>query len=322
MNASAGIGQEDNRGLVVFLVWKSLPYVPRMAVSALLILAGLAVQLYTGSFLAGLVPLAVGNLLLLVRGYDNRVDVERFSPGAEWEQVGRGRLDEVLLLDKSIRSWDRSIMDVTNISGAVMMVLVASILSGAALLLPGFGRVIALDAIVLLLPHWFTGVRRIMRLPKVVVRAEALAAVLDGAAETLGDDEVEIFMLLKGDKEVRLPDDIKFRVTFADQDPDFLGLYGQVVINDVQGRSYPYFYTVIVARKGYGLAELDKKYDVPEGMTEEHDTDAEVEFIVLRQETTKTSGYHTKESVAQAIFAEGYSLAQKAAGMKAPTATG
>lgn len=303
----------DTRGIVVFLVWPSLPYTIRMVLGLLLVAAGLILQMVTASFWSGAGPVLAGNLLLLVRGYNNRVDVKRFSPGAEWETVGREQLDEVIRLDKSIRSWDRSLIDVTSVMGIILFVVIAVVLAFAAVILTGFARVIALDAMLLLLPHWLTGVRRILRFPKVVVRAKALEEVLDGAVDMVKDYQLDIMMLLKGDKELRVPDDIKFRVTFAGQDEDFLGLYGQVVINDVQGRSYPYFYVVIVARKGYGLERVSGNFDPPEKMTKEFGADAEVEFIVLRQQTTKTSGYHTKTADALAIFAAGASLGRTAA---------
>jgi hypothetical protein len=284
----------------------------RFALSFLLVIIGLAIQVYTESFLYGVVPIVLGNLLLLVRGYDNRVDVKHFSPGAAWEKVERSKLDDVVALDKNIRRWDRSIIDVTNYLGAFIFLVVAVALGAAAFFLTGIGRIVALDALILFLPHWVTGVRSILRLPEVVVRAEALTKVLNGGAELVKDDKVEIMMLLKG-KDVQVPDDIKFRITYPGQDPDFLGLYGQVVINSVQGKSYPYFYVVMVARKGYGLDTAYKELRESGNMTKSYDTEDEVEFIVLRQMTTRTSGYHTKPADALQIFTAGYLFAGRLA---------
>lgn len=319
-DATAG-GQRNGRDLVVFLVWQSLPYVPRVALSFLLILGGLAVQVYTESLWYGLAPIALGNLLLLVRGYDNRVDLKRFSPGAEWEKVDRKKLDQVIELDKNIRRWDRSLIDITNVWGALLFVLAVAGLVTAAILLTGIGRILAIDAMVLLLPHWVTGVRSVLRLPQVVVRAEAISKVLDGGAEMIGDDKVEILVLFKG-KEVLLPEDVKFRISFPGQDEGFLGLYGQVVINNVQGRSYPYFYVVMVARKDYGLREAYKRLSPPGNIIKEIDDEDEVEFIVIRQETTRTSGYHTKPADAMAVFIAGYQFARDVAVRSGTAASG
>jgi hypothetical protein len=38
-------------------------------------------------------------------------------------------------------------------------------------------------------------------------------------------------------------------------------------------------------------------------------TKDDVEFIVIRQQTTETSGYHTKPDVATMLFVQGYNLA-------------
>jgi hypothetical protein len=119
-------------------------------------------------------------------------------------------------------------------------------------------------------------------------------------------------MLLKG-KEIRIPDDVKFRVSLKGHEPDFLGLYGQVVINNVQGRSYPYFYVVLVARKGFGLkAGFDEFHLSPE-LTGEFGGDDDVEFIVVRQTTTSTSGYDVKPETAAMIFRLGLVLAGRVA---------
>lgn len=297
--------------LVVFLVWPALPYPARMVGSMLLVAGGVVAQMLAGSFLLGVAPVLLGNLLLLVRGYDNRVDNKQLSPAAQWQRVGREKLDEIVRLDKGIRRWDRSLIDITSSMGVVSFLVVGSLLGLGVLVIGGFGRVLVLDAMLLLLPHWFTGIRRVLRLPKVVIRARILTHVLDAAGDMIKDDKVQILMLLTG-KEVQMPDDIKFQLTFQEQDPEFLGLYGQVVINEVQGRSYPYFYTVLVAKQGYGLSGVSEGYSPSNSLDKKYDTDAEVEFIVLRQKTTKTSGYHTKDADALMTFIAGYELARKA----------
>jgi hypothetical protein len=119
-------------------------------------------------------------------------------------------------------------------------------------------------------------------------------------------------MLLRG-AEAKLPDDVKFKVDIQDHHPDFLGLYGQVVLNEVQGSSFPYFYVVLVARRGFGLTEAKESYIDPRGMTTELKYQGEVEVFVIRQTTTKTSGYHTKPTKALRIFLEGLGLAKRVA---------
>ncbi|MCB0288657.1 MAG: hypothetical protein KDH97_00210, partial [Calditrichaeota bacterium] len=131
---------------------------------------------------------------------------------------------------------------------------------------------------------------------------------------SLKDHRVELLMLLKG-KDQQLPDDIKFKVDIRDRDKDFLGLYGQVVLNLVQGKAYPYFYMVLVAKDGYGLKKHFQNYRPPVNVTKELKRQDKVEVLVIRQTTSRTSGYHTSEATMVMLFQEGLQLAEKAARM-------
>ncbi len=87
-----------------------------------------------------------------------------------------------------------------------------------------------------------------------------------------------------------------------------LGLYGQVVINAVQGKSYPYFYVVLVAENGSKLKRLYLHYTPPSGIISVFKSQAKVDVFIVRQKTSKTSGYHTKPDRIQRIFGEGLDL--------------
>jgi len=310
---------QSDRGTVVFAFLPSLSYNTRMAISFIVVAAGLALQLATSHVLPGILLVAVGNLLLVVKGYDNRVDSGGFDAAAQWERVGSEKLQELKVLDKKMRRWDRSLLDVTNPLGAVafvvlfgllILIIIASLSADSEVARYGF--ILAFNAVVLLLPHWVTGIRSVLRRPGLLVRIEAIETVLDRAKRRLKDHQVTLLMLLSGG-EVSIPEDVKFKVDIAGRDPDFLGLYGQVVINAVQGTSYPYFYVVLVARKGYGLHDAYRDHRPGDDVTKEFKYEGEVEVMVLRQHTTERSGYHTKPAAASAIFYEGLGLAERLA---------
>jgi hypothetical protein len=301
-----------DRSVVIFKVWPSLVYRTRLLASLGLIVAGLVIQLVTESFAAGAILIAAGNLLLLVSGYHNRVEFGKFDPAAEWTRVELERLAELRKLDREIRQWDVSSLDVSNPLGAVVFILVALGLGALAFLFPGPARILALDAALLLLPHWLTGIRSVLRLPNLLVKVETLHSVFDQARDDLGKHKVHLLMLLRGEG-TRVPDDVKIRVDPAGKHEDFLGLYGQVVLNEVQGKSYPYFYVVLVARRGFGLTDVYRAYSVPGGITSEFKLQDEVEVLVIRQTTTKTSGYHTESWMATSILQEGLRLAERVA---------
>ena len=307
-----------DRGVVVFLFWPSLSYGKRLALAFGLILAGLAVQIASQAsiggalaFLAGALPLLAGNLLLLVKGYNNRVDFGRYDAAAAWETAGTEKLDELLALDKRIRQWDSSLMDVSDLKGGCLLAGVLGALGLGALIIPGFTRVLLLDAMLLLLPHWITGIRSALVLPRLLVKVRTARELLQDAnvKPKIQDHKVDLMVLLKG-KEKRLPDDIKIRVTLKGQHPDFLGLYAQVVVNEVNGTSYPYLYAVLVAKKGYGLRGAFDRFQPGPGLLKELKEQDEVEVLVIRLKTTARSGYHTDSEMARGIFLKGLSLAQ------------
>jgi hypothetical protein len=303
----------EDRGIVVFKLWPSMPYNARVFVSFGLVAGGLILQAATAALLPGLVGVLAGNLLLLVSGYDNRVDFDRWRPAAAWERAELEKLAELARLHRQMKQWDQSALDVTNPEGVIVFLALVALLGFVLYVGQGMLRILAIDALVLLLPHWLTGVRRILTRPGLIVKVDTIRAVLDEVQAELAPHRVDLMMLLDG-AETRIPTDLKFKVDVQGHDPDFLGLYGQVVLNNVQGSSYPYFYVVLVARQGFGLEKAFRAYSVPEGLTREFKREGDVEVFVIRQHTTKTSGYHTRPERAAEILREGIAVAEKAAG--------
>jgi len=76
-----------------------------------------------------------------------------------------------------------------------------------------------------------------------------------------------------------------------------------VTANRVQGSDYPYLYCVLVARPGVRMLELLDP-EPPSNIVAEpdHKPDEDIDILVIRQRTTKTSGYHTDSAACQAIF--------------------
>jgi hypothetical protein len=311
---------KSDRGTVVFWLLPGVTYNRRLAIRFVMIAAGFALQLPSGNIFPGLLLILAGNCLLLVKGYDNRVDAGAFDADTHWERVGVEKLEELKALDKKMRRWDRSLLDITNPFGAFiflvligLLVLVVIFAVGADGVLGRRAGILALDAGVLFVPHWLTGIRSILRRPGLLVRIEAMESVLDRAKRRVEDHQVALLMLLSGGADVAIPEDVKFKIDIAGRDPDFLGLYGQIVINEVQGTSFPYFYVVLVARRGFGLKDAFSRHQTGGKVTKEFKLEDEVEVMVLRQHTTKKSGYHTKPAMATAIFREGLELAERVA---------
>jgi hypothetical protein len=299
----------QDRQVVVFLVVNNLPFGRRLAFGITLLLVGLSLQTLTLQFLPGLPFLLFGTLLFLVRGYDNRIDFGKFEPDAQWERVALDKLEQLVNHDRRMARWDRSALDVTNGLGAFVLLLLVVPLVLAAIQTQGPIQILLLDALVLLIPHWLTGTRSVMRQPTLMLKAGILRQLLDDAAPLLAPHTPELLMLLQGPR--KIPADVKLKVTLESQPPEFLGLYGQIVINRVQGKPYPYFYVVLVTKPNAGLGELGRQYRPSSKLILEFKAQSEVEVLVLRQPTTKTSGYHTKPATMRQILAEGLQLAEQ-----------
>jgi len=301
----------QDRGVVVFLIWNNLSFQRRLAVSLLLVTVGLLAQAITFNILYGLPFLLVGNLLLLVRGINNRVDFGRYDPSAQWERVSLDKLNQLFELDQRMVRWDRNALDVTNVLGAFSFLLVTGGLTLAAIVSGGAFRILAIDLMVLLLPHWLTGARAVMRKPNLILKARVMKGVLDTAGDLTRRHQVGLLMLLKG--EAKVPADLKIKIDIEGHSEGFLGLYGQVVLNRVQGKPYPYFYVVLVAKQGFDLAARTQDYQPPAGVVREVKTQSEVEVVVIRQRTTKKTGFHTKHHTMILLLSEGLRLAEQVA---------
>ncbi|WP_419606952.1 hypothetical protein [Thiolapillus sp.] len=304
MNTAAAKGIGNPQDTLVFWLWRNMPYNRRMLISFGLIVLGFLLQWYSGEIFSGVIPLLAGNALLLVRGYDNRVEFKGFDPGQQWQKVERRRLYELEELDRKMKRWDRSFIDITNAWGVVTFVL---LVAGLFMMYVFFDThsayqglaVIPVDMGILLLPHWFFGTRTLQRKPGLLIKVGVLLRVLDLAKRP--GLQRDAMMLLKG-KEKAMPEDVKIRLLPDDAPEDFLGLYGQVVINNVQGKSYPYFYMVLVARPGMGLKAVSDRLDLPGEIIGEFKRQIDVEILVLRQFTTKTSGYHTDDEMVEQLL--------------------
>ncbi len=294
---------------VVFWLWRGLAYRARMALGLGMMAAGLALQAAMAHWLPGCVLVALGNALLLVRGYHNRIDPAVYDARAEWERVESSRIEQIKTLHARMRQWDRSAFDISSPWGVCLLGALALLtwLIVAASALPGvWKQIIAINAVLLVLPHWITGTRRVLKQPALLIKI----AAFEGVLPVVEGQTVEWYVLLKG-AEARLPQDIKLRIRLPQQKDAFLGLYGQTAINNVQGHSYPYFYAVLVARKEFGLKKYAGQSKAGAHMLLEYSQQDDVEVLVIRQATKQSAGYYTHRKHASAIMAEGLRLAQR-----------
>jgi hypothetical protein len=283
-----------------------IPYNVRVCVVIALWVAGLLIQAALGWFIVGAAVIFAGTILALTRGYSN--EPARAPTGNKrWENVTLAEFERIAELDHQSRDWDRAaLIDATNIWGCLIGVLmVAGVLVAGTILSETSAQLASacvLDSAALFAPFWVTGIRRFYHRTELMIRVGALHNILDrlNAPGTRGVTPAPMLELQKtetGD----IPQDAKVMVRLNDAPDDFIGIQVQVSLNNVQGTRYPYLYCVILAKPGFGLRKWSMQPGNPT-LHAEYSKTAEVELIVVRQRTSKNSGYHTNEAAQNRIF--------------------
>lgn len=300
--------QAERRDEIRFYFAKRMPYKTRMAASFGIMLVGFAIQFAApDKYIAGLPFILAGVLLLLSKGFDNKVD-----PGlrhSDWQPTSKEQLKHILELNKKSRQWDIDAVDITNWLGFIALfslgaiVLFLSLVFGTVF--DGMGKIFIADAAVMFLPFWVTGVKFILKNDNVIIKTKLLLKV-NSLFETIKDEgerfQIQMQTSKTKDESGEVPYDLKAVVLFENGPEDFLGIQMQIAVNDVQGTGYPYFYCVLVARKGFAGLKMQDFETPPKKVIVETDSQEDVEIAVIRQYTTKTSGYHTKDEAIKKIF--------------------
>lgn len=318
-------------GEITFFIAKSLPYRPRMALVALLLLAGLGLQVTTG-FWPGLALMIMGQLLGMNSGY---TAVPKLLPDQTWERVTPDEYEKVKRRADELKEWDEDFFDGTSTRGMTGFVVTAVLCAALYFLAakawsfpPEYVMYFGLDAAVLILPLWFIGTRNYLKKDRLIIKIEMLKVVMAALADA---SEVQVQPMLslcateKGGKE---PEDARLMMKIVGAPKDFYGIQAQLSINSVQGKDYPYLYCVLIAKHGSGLLEgWESAVEQPEtsflsgiigallgnastGMVYEPSEAGEVDIIVARQRTTQTSGYYTSQSAALAVVEASLKLAR------------
>lgn len=299
-----------------FAVLRSVPYNVRIWLIVGLWACGLLIQAL-GFVWPGAAVILAGTVMALTRGYSN--EPARVRRGKrQWENVTLEQFGRISTLDEESRRWDRSAwIDATNALGGMLGVVIVAAIVGASFLLAQtsvqLASVCLIDGAVLFVPFWVTGIRRLYHRTELMIRVRALHNILVRLGERDARGLMATPMLeLEETKRGKLPHDVKLMVRFDDASDDFMGIQVQVSLNNVQGTKYPYLYCVILAKPGFGLhgwnTELDRsrpKIIVERNMTEE------VELLVVRQKTTRKSGYHTKEPAQRRVFEAAVGIARR-----------
>lgn len=323
--ATSVLPDRERRHLLQFYAVPRLSYGVRLGIAIIAIAAGLALQIFgeptsIPRLIVGAIALLAGNVFLLVRGYN--LQPTYGIQGGKWEKTTRDRFQAIRDLEKKVSRWDQTFADITCLAGsACLVILIAAIVALYMLLAAKVGtsywpQVLAVDAAVLILPHWVTGTRRGWRPVGLRQQIDTLETAMR-EIERYPNPSCQIQPMLEvaGSGDTHTPIGARVFVRFPDGPEDFLGLQFQVALNEVQGTKYPYLYAVLVAKKSFDL--LAKHFDAirrgaHELLTIESSTEEDAEVIIIRQWTSGGSGYHTKAKDVRRIVQAAWDASSKA----------
>ncbi len=106
--------QTNQQDLVIFHILPRQGVRWHLAIAAILIAAGIAVQALLLDELIGALLLLAGTLFLTAKGYDSRIKLVEYDPTTTWEPAASDTLTRMRDLAKQARRWDRSALDVSN----------------------------------------------------------------------------------------------------------------------------------------------------------------------------------------------------------------
>lgn len=305
-----GFPPPEKQDIIRFHLFKALPYTARMVLYLALVAVAFILQILMLRVLPGAIVLFLAVLLTLVRGYKSKFDKNALKADSSWTQVKLEKLREVDEFNVKLSSWDRDGLDISNGLGFLFFVLFGLGLLFASILLrmldvaSSVRNIFVVDALVLILPVWFNGLRQIKKQDLLCMKTN-LVRKLEEFFQTIRKDGEQFkpaLMLSRDANGKSVPTDCRFTVTVDGMPADLYGIQAQINLNDVQGTYYPYFYCVIAAKKGFGLQRFARMVPVPKSIIINYETDDSAEVIVLRQYTTKTSGYHTKINSCKSIL--------------------
>lgn len=294
----------------VYLLFDKITPQLRSAVSVLLIATGFVFQLSAKNILAGL-PFIIACLVLnLMKG----ISIKRVSPRElQWQEVTPEKIEQVFAHCKKVKKFRSGDL------GCIIAFFVF-ILFGLSFGLPllkelssiPFPLITTIINVVILFAGLTLSGRKSAWMPHALdIKTEIVKRMLDSPI-IKNDPTLQAVPYLETGKTKKglFPNDARLLIKFKDAPSEFIGLQGQISINTVKSRNYPYFYVVLIAKHEFHLFE---KFGSPSlhNMIIEHKKTEEVDVIVIRQRTTKTSGYHTNTGVQDNILVNSIALAKK-----------
>lgn len=280
-----------------YWLFHGMPRKLRLIATAVLLLAGFILQLRY-NVLIGLGLILCASFLNMLRSIKL---TEPESVSASWERVTLNEFTKALERINYLKKWQT-----TSGGGRGILVIILTIILFASvpkiIASTNISALVLLDFYVLFVPLFLSGVRRAWSPPDLEIKLNVLSKIIEyDFIKSNPEIGIQPFMQLAKDVSgANYPVDCKLMIEFEKAPKDFLGVQVQVSINKVGGISYPYAYAVIIAKSSLGLPFRDIKSQEKKILYEPK-KEGEMDILVIRQATTKTSGYQTDDDIIRSI---------------------
>ena len=305
-----------------FLLFPAMPLFWRMALVISLMLVGIAIQ--TQYLWLGVIPVIAAIFFTVMKSISNKPGLASTLLSEEWESVTTEEWNKIKEHYKKSLQWAHNFFTPNSVMGCLVTLLITSAyLCGSFWLYfeldKTFGNILLLDGGAFLASFLFSGRPLAYKPSALLVKMGAFENVLTPLQQDKHKDIAITPMLLieKTGNKGKFPSDIRLMVKFSDAPKNFMGMQIQVSINSVGATQYPYLYNVLLAEKGFDFGKRLMRGSckrLVEGfgnnMTIQVEKPEEVDVLVLRQTTTKTSGYHTNKSAQCMIVGYGLALSR------------
>lgn len=284
--------------LVNYLLLPKVEFRLRGFVTLILFIAGIFIQWSSNNFFVGFPLVLLAGLLHIQKG----VKLKRPKGGkVVWRSGNEKELIKIEAQITRIKKWrGLNFNTKTAIAFPIFFILVF----GSPFL--GKTAIFIWDLALLFAPIFLTGTRSAWEPPELRTKTENMKKLIQSFPwQSYGGYSYNLEFGIMRKVDSSYPFDVRLKIKKKNQLDQLIGIQGQYSINRIKATEYPYFYIVIIGKKSF---DLKARIGRVANWTTEFEHDQEAEVAVIRQHTTKTSGYHTPLSTQVAILKTGIEI--------------
>lgn len=286
-----------------FVILPELNYTLRIVITLFLIIIAVFIQFYLDRAIPGFIILFLASIFNIIRNVKYEANP---SAKTEWKEVTEEEYRKFIKRMEKLKK-----LQGVGFAGKFTVIFIATFLFvffgpliTRIFLLNKNLTTLIIDFLVLFLPVFLSGNKflKIENEDNAFIKVKNLLYLLDFTEiKNKKYDLIPYFEISEVKNKGKIPVDAKIMLKVKNSPPGLIGIQFQVSINRVQSRKYPYFYGVIIAKKDFNLFEKLGKLKSEDNIKFEFSKQEDVDVIVIRQKTTKRSGYYTDENMLKKI---------------------